>query len=66
MQIKIKIEVKDQSEAEAIKLALADPVIRAAVVVSGYLIPCSPAQRLRILNWVVSKLQEDRDRANLT
>lgn len=50
--MKIELEVKDESEGLAIQTALADPVVRASVVITGILLPQTENARERILGFV--------------
>jgi hypothetical protein len=57
--MKIKIEVKDEKEGEAIKLALADQQTRALVLSVGYLLELDTDRaRRRVLNFVADHLDE--------
>jgi hypothetical protein len=55
--MKMSLAVKDRAEAEHIRLALADPAVRAFVVTMGVLkaLP-SDKQRVRVLELVAEKL----------
>lgn len=57
--MKASIEVKDRKEADAIRTALEDPVIRTSVVICGLLLPFSERARKRVLTFVMDKLDED-------
>lgn len=50
--MKIRIEVKDRAEGDAIQLALGDPETRAFVVIVGTLLPFSDRAKRRILEFV--------------
>ena len=54
------IEVKDRREADAIRLGLADPMLRAVVVIVGTLqqLPSKRAQH-RVMEYVTDKLSEE-------
>lgn len=57
--VKIKIEVKDEQEAAAIKRALADTETRALVITIGHLLSLdSDRARVRVLNFVTDRLDE--------
>lgn len=57
--MKVAIEVKNRDEADAIKRAMADPAMRATVVVAGSLmaLPSDTARR-RVLAYVQGYLAE--------
>jgi hypothetical protein len=57
--VKASIEVKDRKEADAIRTALDDPVVRAQVVIVGTLkaLPSDRA-RARVLAFVQDSLDE--------
>jgi hypothetical protein len=57
--MKASIEVKDRREADAIRTALEDQMIRASVVIAGLLLPFTPRARKRVLTFVMDKLDED-------
>lgn len=61
----LKIQVKDQSEADAIANALNDPGTRAFVVIVGTLLPFGDRARTRILNFVNDKLNDDKGRVTV-
>jgi len=57
--MKIKIDVKDDREAQAIRAALNDKTTRAFVVVVGNLLSLSSDRaRARVLNFVADELDE--------
>jgi hypothetical protein len=57
--MKIKIEVKDEKEGQAIKRALGDDKTRALVVLVGTLLTLdSDRARLRVLKFVADSLDE--------
>jgi hypothetical protein len=62
--MKTTIEVKDRKEADLIKIALDDPTTRAFVQVVGALLPLTPRERARVMNFVSDKVDEDREAAN--
>lgn len=62
----LKIQVKDQSEADAINTALSDPATRAFVVIVGTLLPFGERARTRILSFVNDKLNEDAGMVSVT
>ena len=57
--MKANIEVADRKEAEAIRAGLADPTVRAFVVIMGALaaLPSDRAKR-RVLNYVADHFEE--------
>ena len=57
--MKIKIDVKDEEEAKAIRVALDDEVTRALIVTMGCLLPLDKAARRRTLNWIMDKYEID-------
>jgi len=59
--VKASINVKNQKEAAAIRVALERPDVRAFVVIVGTLeaLP-SDRSRARVLNYVVDKLDEEK------
>jgi hypothetical protein len=59
--VKATIEVKDRKEADAIRVGLADPVMRAQVVILGTLsqLPSDRA-RTRVLAFVQDSLNEQQ------
>lgn len=59
--MKTSIEVKDRGEGLSIKAALADPTVRAFVVVMGVLLPLDVVDRRRVLAFVQDKFQSDRE-----
>jgi len=59
--VKATIEVKDRKEADAIRIALADPVVYASVVIIGLLKPFSKRAQTRILTYVTDKMDEDEE-----
>ena len=53
------LKVKDQAEGRAIRIALADPQVRAFVVIMGMLLPLpTDRARARVLNFIIDKTQE--------
>ena len=56
--MKITIDVKNRSEADAIRTALDEPDIRAFVIVAGTLRPLTPRGRRRVLEYVVDLVDE--------
>ncbi len=57
--MKVRIEVKDRHEAQAIREGLLDPATRALVIVMGLLRPLSSDRsRARVLTYVVDKFDE--------
>jgi hypothetical protein len=59
--MKKTIEVASKREGEIIDAALNDPTTRAFVQVVGALLPFTPRQRARILNYVKDKLDEEAE-----
>ena len=53
-----RVEVKDRTERNAVEVALADPEVRAFVVVVGTLLPFSQRARERTLSFVSDSLDE--------
>ena len=54
--MKSSIEVENRQEADAIKIALADPGVRTCVVIFGTLKPLDPDARKRVLQYVIDRL----------
>lgn len=57
--MKATVEVKDRREADAVRIGLEDPAVRAFVVITGVLTPLSPRARARVMTYVTDKLAED-------
>lgn len=51
--MKVRIDVRDRQEAEAVQRVMNDPAGRAFVLIVGYLEPLAPRARLRVLNWAI-------------
>ena len=60
--MKASIEVENRKEADAIRAGLEDPTVRAFAIVMGVLkgLPTDRA-RVRVLNFVKDKLEEDEN-----
>lgn len=60
--MKANIEVKDRREADAIRIGLEDPAVRAFVVIMGVLaaLPTKRAQA-RVLQYVSDRLEEEEE-----
>jgi len=56
--MKVCIPVKTRAEKTAIETAMADPQIRAFVIVVGLLQPLSDGGRRRVLNFIADHLHE--------
>jgi len=59
--MKATIEVKDRKEADAVRVGLEDPAVRAFVVIIGLLLPMTQRQRKRVLQYVMDKIDEDAE-----
>ena len=53
--MKANIDVADRKEADAIRTALDDPIVRASVVIYGTLSPLDENARRRVINFVCDK-----------
>jgi hypothetical protein len=62
--MKATIEVKDRKEADAIRTALEDPVVRAQVVVVGTLKALTPKAQARVLLFAKDTFEESWDAAD--
>lgn len=61
--MKIKIEVKDEDEAVAIRRALDDEMTRALVITVGVLLGLDTDRaRARVLNFLADKIAEEQER----
>lgn len=63
--MKATVEVKDRREAEAVRVGLEDPAVRAFVIIMGVLLPLTSRQRARVMQYVTDKLDEDTETATL-
>jgi hypothetical protein len=61
--MKATIQVNDKREAEAVRVGLEDPAVRAFVVIMGVLMPLTPRARARVMQYVTDKLDEDQENA---
>jgi hypothetical protein len=61
--MKATIQVNDKREAEAVRIGLEDPAVRAFVVIVGVLKPMTPRARARVMQYVTDKLDEDNQTA---
>lgn len=59
--MKTTVEVSDRREAEAVRVGLEDPAVRAFVVIVGVLKPLTPRARERVMTYVTDKLAEDAE-----
>jgi hypothetical protein len=62
--MKATIEVKDKKEAEAIRVGLVDPSVRAFVVILGVLNALTPRARTRVMSYVKDRLEEEAETGN--
>jgi hypothetical protein len=58
--MKATIEVADRKEADAIRVGLEDPTVRACVVVMGALATLPIRARMRVLECVIISMSEPR------
>jgi len=63
--MKVSIDVKDKTEAENLRRALADPMTRAFVLIVGALLPLGDEARTRVLSFVNDTLNEDAGRVTI-
>lgn len=57
--MKANIEVQNRQEAEAIRIGLEDPELRAQAIILGMMKSLSPHIRARVMKWVQERLGED-------
>jgi hypothetical protein len=62
--MKATIQVNDKREAEAVRVGLEDPAVRAFVVIMGVMksLPSKRAQA-RVMQYVTDRLDEDQENA---
>ena len=59
--MKATIDVESRSEGERLRQGLEDPSVRAFVQIIGVLKPMSERARARVMQYVVDKLDEDKE-----
>ena len=62
--MRVSIDVKDKAEADAVRVAMADPETRALVLIVGTLLPHTPRTQKRVLSFVADHVAEQREAAS--
>lgn len=60
--MKATVEVSDRREAEMIRSGLEDPETRAYVIITGALAFLTPRARLRVMQYVTDRLDDNREK----